>query len=104
MSFNNELKKVRDDSASLGMRYVSLRHCVELYSPFGFDKTWKFMEQRFGLKDSAENGSNVFTKCADFLDTDRNNWKALTKAQGQMAKTRTKYGLPKPKFTCDNKY
>lgn len=102
MSFNSELAQVRDNSLPIGMRYMSLRHCVELYSPFGFDKTWKIMERKFGLKEGEANDNNVFIQCAEFLETDRNAWKRVIKAQEEMAKTRSRYGLPKPKFHCEH--
>jgi len=103
MSFNNELAQVKDDSLPKGMRYISLRHCVELYSPFGFNKTWEIMERKFGLKEGKENENEVFIKCAEFLEADRNAWKQVIEAQQQMAKIRAKYGLPKPKFHCVHK-
>lgn len=100
MSFNRELAKVKDASLPAGRRYTSLRHCVEFYAPFGFQKTWAVMEQKFGLKEGALNAHEVFMRCAEFLETDRNAWKAVTEAQGNLAKTRASFGLAKPKFSC----
>lgn len=102
MSFNTELRQVKDSALPKGKRYISLRHCVELYSPFGFIKTWEILEKRFGLKEGDENGNEVFIRCAEFLETDRNAWKQVIEAQKIMAKTRAKVGLPKPKFHCEH--
>ena len=103
MSFNTELKHVRDTSLPKGMRYISLRHCVEMYSPFGFVKTWEILEKKFGLKEGKEVDNEVFIKCADFLERDRNAWKLVESAQMKMAKSRRRSGLTKPKFYCEHK-
>ena len=101
MSFNNEAAKVKDESQPLGIRYVSLRHCVELHCPFGFNKTWKFMEKKFGLKEGEENDSNVLIQCAEFLETDRDAWIKVKDAHENFVKTRMHLGLPKPKCSCE---
>ena len=102
MSFNNEVTKVKDESQPLGIRYISLRHCVELHCPFGFNKTWQFMEEKYGLKEGEENNSSVLIKCAMFLETDREAFIKVKNAHEQFVKTRVNLGLPKPKCSCDH--
>jgi len=101
MSFNNEAKKVRDESLSLGLRYISLRHCVELYSPFGFNRTWGYLEAKCGLKEGENNEPSVLTRSVEYLEKDRDAWLHVIQTQEDYVKNRVKSGLPKPTFKCD---
>ncbi|MBI3187052.1 MAG: hypothetical protein HYZ31_04150 [Gammaproteobacteria bacterium] len=102
MSFNNDIAKVKDESQPLGIRYMSLRHCVGLYSPLGFTKTWEFMKNKFGLREGEKNESSVLIQCAEFLEVDRTAWIEVKNAHEKFIKTRVKLGLPKPKCSCEH--
>jgi hypothetical protein len=102
MSFGNEVTKVKDESLPIGIRYISLRHCVKLHRPLGFHKTWKFLEKKFGLKEGEENESQVLIQCAEFLETDRDAWIKVKNAHENYVKTRVTLGLPKPKCSCEH--
>jgi hypothetical protein len=48
MSFNVEARKVRDDHLPHGARVLAFAHCLERYSPLGFQVTWEFLNERHG--------------------------------------------------------
>jgi hypothetical protein len=48
MGFNNFARKVRDASLPYGHRVVSLRSCVQLYRPIGFEATVGYLEATSG--------------------------------------------------------
>lgn len=48
MGFNNFARKVRDASLPYGHRVVSLRSCVQLYRPIGFEATVGYLEAKSG--------------------------------------------------------
>lgn len=93
MGFNNDIQKVKDESQPLGIRYMSLRHCVGLHSPLGFHKTWEFMKDKFGLKEGEENDSSVLIQCAEFLEADRVAWMEVKNAHENFTKNSRKAWL-----------
>lgn len=103
MSFGDETRKVRDEALPIGLRYVSLRHAVELHCPFGFGQTWKYLEEKCGVKEGEPNDSQVLVKCADFIEEDRAAWIKVKQAHEEFIKTRVRLGLPKPKCHCEHK-
>jgi hypothetical protein len=98
MSFNNDAKRVRDDSAPIGVRYMSLRHCVEEYSPYGFRRTWRLLEERFGIKEGEANSPEALVAALEFLEEDRADWIAFIEARVAFAKARATRKLPKPRI------
>ncbi|MFD9499807.1 hypothetical protein [Streptomyces sp. NPDC060035] len=48
MGFTNVARKVRDPSLPYGHRVVSLRSCVQLYRPIGFEATVSYLAHRAG--------------------------------------------------------
>ena len=97
MSFGDEIGKVKDESLPIGLRYVSLRHAVELHCPFGFGRTWQYLEENFGVKEGEQNSALVLVKCAEFIEQDRTAWLNVKRAHDEFVKTRVRLGLPKPK-------
>ena len=98
MSFNNDAKRVRDNNAPIGTRYMSLRHCVERYSPFGFRRTWRLLEERFGIKEGDANSPEALVAALEFLEKDRADWLAFTEARAVFAQARARRKLPKPRI------
>ena len=103
MSFGDEIRKVKNESLPIGLRYVSLRHAVELHCPFGFGKTWQYLEDICGVKEGELNDSPVLIKCAEFPDEDRVAWLNVKQAHEEFIKTRVRLGLPKPMCNCEHK-
>lgn len=98
MSFSADAAKVRDVAVPFGIRYVSLRHCVEAHAPFGFRKTWALLQERFGIKEGQENSSEALVAAIDFLDEDRKAWLAFQDAMAAFSRSRVQRGLPKPRI------
>ena len=96
MSFATYLAVVRSEGTPLGLRYTSLRHCVELYCPFGFQGTWKVLESKFGVREGEQNDPGALVAAADFLAADRYAWLAVVRAHQNLAKFRASAGLRKP--------
>jgi hypothetical protein len=48
VSFNVEARKVRDRTLPYGARVGALCHCLEMYSPIGYQDSWQFLEARVG--------------------------------------------------------
>lgn len=96
MSFTTYLAAVRDERTPLGLRYTSLRHCVELYGPFGFQGTWRILESKFGVREGEQNDPGALVAAADFLASDRDAWLAVARAHQSLAKFRASAGLRKP--------
>jgi hypothetical protein len=103
MSFNNEISKVKDDSLPIGNRYISLRSALELHCPFGFKRTWKILEQKFGIIEGETNDPDSLVRSAEFLEKDRDLWLHVMDSQSNLARFRASHGLPKPEFSCDHK-
>jgi hypothetical protein len=98
MSFTNDAKRVRDDNAPIGLRYMSLRHCVEKYSPYGFRRTWRLLEERFGIREGEVNSPGSLVAALEFLEKDRADWLAFIEARATFAKARARRKLPKPRI------
>lgn len=98
MSFNNYAKKVRDGNAPINLRYMSLRHCVQEYSPYGFRRTWRLLEERFGIKEGGSNAPEALVAALDFLEQDRADYLAFTEARIAFIKARARRKLPKPRI------
>ncbi len=98
MSFKTEAAMVRDVTAPLGKRYISLRHCVEAYAPFGFTRTWTLLQERFGVKEGQENSPEALVAAVDFLDEDRKAWLIFQDALSAFVRSRGHRGLPKPRI------
>lgn len=96
MSFTTYLATIRSDHTPLGLRYTNLRHCVQLYCPFGFNQTWKILESKFGLREGEMNDPSALVAAAEFLASDRNAWLAVVRAHEDLGKLRARAGLPKP--------
>ena len=96
MSFNNEARKVKNEKLGVGLRYISLRHCVEHYCPLGFNRTWSRLENRFGLKEGQRNNPEVLLATIDFLVADRQAWLMFVKSRRELIQSRVAAGFPKP--------
>ena len=96
MSFNREARLVKSSTASLGLRYISLRHCVELFCPLGFNKTWSFLEGRFGLRQDQENDPQVLVASVELLELWRRADIEIQAAQRLYVQELVRLGLPKP--------
>ena len=95
MSFNREARLVKSDQAPLGLRYISLRHCVELFCPLGFHRTWSLLEGRFGLRENQENNAPVLVAAVELLEQWRQAHIELQVAQCRYAQELVRLGLPK---------
>jgi hypothetical protein len=95
MSFNSEANIVKDSSMSIGLRYISMRHCVQMFCPIGFNKTWSFLEIKAGIKENQENSSEVLVKAIEVLS----EWRSLhiqkKRAEWQYIQWLVKNGFPK---------
>lgn len=98
MSFNNEARIIKDEAKPLGMRYMALRHCVEMHCPLGFKATWKVLETRFGIREGQPNSSQALIAAIEFLQADRQAWLKLLQAHQELVHLRTTNGLPKPEI------
>ncbi len=98
MSFNTEAAIVKDVIAPLGKRYISLRHCVEAYAPFGSARTWALLQERFGVKEGQENRPEALVAATDFLEEDRTAWLTFRDALSAFVRSRVYRGLPKPRI------
>jgi hypothetical protein len=95
LSFNREARLVKSNQAPLGLRYISLRHCVELFCPLGFHKTWSLLEGRFGLKENQENDAPVLVAAVELLEQWRQAHIELQAAHRKHAQELARLGLPK---------
>ena len=95
MSFNSEARIVRDNGAPIGLRYISLRHCVQMFCPFGFNATWKQLEKRFGLKEGQPNTSEALSVSIEFLNLWRNIEMRRRAAEEEYIRELVSIGLPK---------
>lgn len=69
MGFSREIEKVRDTNLDSGLRYISLRHAVELYGGMSFTDTWEAICKKCGIATYGEIfSSENFNVAADFLD------------------------------------
>lgn len=98
MSFHREAKRVRNETLSIGLRYMSFRHCVQLYSPFGFQRTWRILAKRFGVKEGAVNLSRNLITALKLLEKDRVAWIRFQWARRELAQVRRRAGLLKPEI------
>lgn len=96
MSFAAYLATVISQETPLGLRYTNLRHCVELYRPFGFHGAWKALESKFGVREGEQNDPLALVAAAEFLAADRNAWLAVVRAHNDLCKLRARAGLRKP--------
>ena len=74
MSFNTLAKRVRNEALPISNRHVALRSCVERFCPFGFQKTWATLEQRFGLKQGEPSVPQSLVHAVSFLESWRQAW------------------------------
>lgn len=74
MSFNSEANIVRDMTSPIGLKYVSLRHCVERFCPLGFGETWAFLSAKTGLKENEQNSAETLVAAIEILS----EWRRLT--------------------------
>lgn len=95
MSFQSEAKIVRDEMQPLGRRYISLRHCVQLFSPLGFVKTWDVLAAMTGLKENESNASAVLVHAVDMLSEWRRLHMHREAAHRTYVQGMVKLGLPK---------
>jgi hypothetical protein len=95
MSFNREARLVKDSDAPLGLRYISLRHCVELFRPLGFHKTWALLASRFGLRENEENDPRVLVASVELLEQWRRAHVELQAAERRYIQEVVRLGLPK---------
>jgi hypothetical protein len=96
MSFNREARLVKDGSIPLGLRYVSLRHCVELFCPLGFNKTWALLAGRFGLRENDANEPGVLVASVQLLERWRRAHIEVQAAERHYVRELLRLGLPKP--------
>ena len=69
MGFSREIEKVRDTNLDSGLRYISLRHAVELYGGMSFTDTWEAICKKCGIAANGEKfSSDNFSVAAEFLD------------------------------------
>ena len=69
MGFAKEIEKVRNAELSPGLRYISLRHAVELHAPTGFEDTWRALCAQCGLAEYGDKFSHEdFLTAAKFLE------------------------------------
>ena len=100
--FYDDAELVKNTHASLGARYMSLRHCVEQYSPFGFNRTWEILENKFGLKEGKENTSETLLSAIEFLEQDLTEWLMFNEAKINFINSRVKRGLTEPKIIIEH--
>jgi len=67
MSFSADTTKALDDSLSVGLRYISLRHAVGRFCPLGFNRTWEYLAARFTLIAPSGTAASNLTNAAHFL-------------------------------------
>ncbi|MET8172793.1 hypothetical protein [Streptomyces clavifer] len=73
MGFTNFARKVRDTSLPYGQRVVSLRSCVQLYRPLGFEATVSYLAHRAGP--FREDG-NALVRALGVIEASRAAWQA----------------------------
>jgi len=95
MSFNSEARIVRDENAPVGLRYISLRHCVQMFCPLGFGNTWSFLASKVGLKENEPNAHSAFVDAIDVLSEWRRLHIQRESAKRQYIQGLVKLGLPK---------
>ena len=100
--FFDDAELVKNTHASLGARYMSLRHCVEQYSPFGFNQTWEILENKFGLKEGKENTSETLLLAIEFLEQDFKEWLMGKEAKSNFSNSRVKRGLTEPEIIIEH--
>ncbi len=100
--FFDDAELVKNTHASLGARYMSLRHCVEQYSPFGFNQTWEILENKFGLKEGKEYTSETLLSAIEFLEQDLTEWLMFNEAKINFINSRVKRGLTEPKIIIEH--
>ena len=73
VSFTNFARKVRDTSLPYGHRMVSLRSCVQLYRPIGFEATVSYLAYRAGpfRQDEA-----ALLRALELIEAGRAAWQA----------------------------
>ena len=70
MGFAREIEKVRDSELDSGLRYISLRHAVELNGGMNFNDAWEALCKKCGVATYGEEfSSDNFIAAADFLET-----------------------------------
>jgi hypothetical protein len=73
MGFNNFARRVRDTSLPYGRRVVSLRSCVQLYRPIGFEATVGYLEATSGPFREDETS---LLRALDMITESRELWQA----------------------------
>lgn len=73
MGFTNFARKVRDTSLPYGHRVVSLRSCVQLYRPLGFEATVSYLAHRAGPFREDE---NALLRALGVIEASRAAWQA----------------------------
>ena len=74
MGYNQDKKIVFDESEKIGLRYISLLHCISQFTwltKCGFNNELKHLYQTCGLKRGTENSSETLLKCIRELDRQR---------------------------------
>lgn len=72
MSFNVEIRKVRDPARPYGARVIALAHCLEIYSPIGFQASWAYLEAKVGAIRSRD--ERVLLAAADLVESSRQTY------------------------------
>jgi hypothetical protein len=73
MGFRREARVVRDPQAPLGRRFLAFAHCVEMYSPLGFQVTFAFVTSKVS---DLRRGPQTLAQGMDFVEVARDTWRA----------------------------
>jgi hypothetical protein len=95
MSFNTLAKRVRNESLPISYRHVALRSCVERFCPLGFNRTWRTLEARFGLKQGVPSESAQLQAAIAFLLAWRNAWLARQVAEAAFRREEKRLRVPR---------
>ncbi|MET7365331.1 hypothetical protein ABZS61_05785 [Streptomyces sp. NPDC005566] len=93
MGFTNFARKVRDSSLPYGHRVVSLRSCVQLYRPIGFEATVSYLAHEAGPFRTDE---DALLRALDMIGTSRAAWQLELRAYAEERAEAKRRGLRTP--------
>ncbi|WP_406394118.1 hypothetical protein [Streptomyces sp. NBC_00887] len=93
MGFTNFARKVRDSSLPYGHRVVSLRSCVQLYRPIGFEATVSYLAHKAGPFRTDEDS---LLRALGVIEASRAAWQLELKAYAEERAEAKRRGLRTP--------